>query len=64
MAQDAKSNKKKEVLVNPIAKDLRSPLYKPRVVKTKTKYNRKPRMPSGAFDFVKDTKIKPIFPVV
>lgn len=64
MAQGTKNGKKKEVSVNPIAKDLRSPLYKPRVVKTKTKYSRKPRMPFGAFDFIKDTKSKPIFPVV
>ena len=34
-------NKKKGTIKNPVAKDLRTPKYKKRVVSDKTKYNRK-----------------------
>ena len=43
---------------NAIAKDLRSPKYRPRVVKSKKAYSRRPKHPARAADAFRDTAFR------
>ena len=48
----------KKYIKNPIAKDLRQPKYKPRVVPDKKKPKRKPKHKENFYDYYKDKSIQ------